>query len=61
MEPIKNAPGYVKDRETGVVINNNISEYQIILERRKHQKEITSLREEMDDLKQMVRKVMGNK
>lgn len=56
--PIRNAPGYLKDSETGVVINTNISEYELIKEKRKAAKrreEMDDLKSELEALKQLVR------
>ena len=52
LQPIKDAPGYMKDKNTGVVINTNTAEYERILERRRHQKELSKVNNEVDSLKQ---------
>lgn len=66
--PIRNAPGYLKDTKTKVVINTNEADYQRILERRRHKKEletvneeVNSLKKELNSLKEMITKAMGNK
>lgn len=51
--PVKNAPGLLKDSKTGVVINTNEAEYQLILEKRKAKKR----EEEVDDLKARMAKL----
>jgi hypothetical protein len=52
LQPIKDAPGYMKDKNTGVVINTNTAEYERILERRRHQKQLSEVNNEVDSLKQ---------
>lgn len=49
--PIKNSPGFVKDMKTGVVINTNMGEYERILEKRKHKRELESLNNELSNIK----------
>lgn len=61
LHPIKNAPGFYKDESMGIVINKNEQEYQNILEKRKHKQEITELKDELDGLKMMLKKVLENK
>lgn len=51
MKPIKNAPGLYRDEKTKVVINTNESEYKMILERRRHKKELDKVTSEVNDLK----------
>lgn len=51
MKPIKNAPGLYRDEKTNVVINTNESEYKMILERRRHKKELDKVTSEVNDLK----------
>ena len=60
-----NVSGYYKDSESKVVINTNYTEYKRILAARKKAKEekalhqeINSMRNEMEELKNMVRKVL---
>jgi len=61
MQPIKNEPGYVRDPRTGAIINNNISDYKLILAQRKHKEEVEVLRSEIDDLRELFHKAIGNK
>ena len=65
LQPIKDAPGYLKDKDTGVVINTNTAEYERILERRRHQKEmhevnneVNSLKEELEEMKKLLKKAL---
>ena len=55
--PIRKAPGYERDTSTGVIINTNTADYELILERRKHKREMTDLRSEFEQLKEMVKKL----
>jgi Ni2+-binding GTPase involved in maturation of urease and hydrogenase len=48
--PIKNAPGFY--RANGIIINKNDSDYQLILERRKHKQEMQAVTNDVDTMKQ---------
>jgi hypothetical protein len=63
-----NYEGFRKNEETGVVINNNIDEYKRILEKRQHRKELNAvqgevygLKDEIQELKQLLSKVLKEK
>lgn len=43
-------PGFVKDTNTGVVINNNTIEYQRILDHRKHKRELSKVQNKVEVL-----------
>jgi hypothetical protein len=49
--PIKNAPGFYRD-SNGIIINKNDSDYQLILERRKHKQEMQAVTNDVDTMKQ---------
>ena len=49
--PIKNAPGFYRD-SNGIIINKNDSDYQLILERRKHKREMQAVTNDVDTMKQ---------
>lgn len=55
--PIRKAPGYEKDKKSGVIINTNTADYELILERRKHKREMSDLKSDLDQLKEMVKKL----
>ena len=55
--PIRKAPGYVKDTKSGVVINTNTADYELILEKRRHAREMADMRSEFEQLKEMVKKL----
>lgn len=44
-------PGFVKDPLTGVVVNNNIHEYQAYVAERKRIQDLKNLNEEISDIK----------
>lgn len=44
-------PGLVRDMNTKAVINTNISDYNYILEKRKQQKNIQTVQQQIDSLK----------
>ena len=46
-----NVDGLVKDTENGVVLNNNMSEYQIYLQNKMKVKQSKSIQEDIDNLK----------
>ena len=46
-----NVPGFVKDTKYGVVHNMDFSEYQRILDKRKHRKELSDVQQEVQSLK----------
>ena len=54
---VQNAPGLVRNTDTGVILNTNEAGYNIILEKRRHDKEMRSIKDEMSELKEMVRKL----
>lgn len=54
---LHNFPGFVRDTDSGVIINTNEADYNIILEKRRHAKEMDGLRDEMQELREMVRKL----
>lgn len=56
-----NAPGFVKDVEHGVVINKNYEEYQRILDKRKHKKELDRVQSEVVSLKKELEEVQALK
>lgn len=44
-------PGLVRDASTKAIINTNISEYEKIVERRKQSKQIQTVQQQIDSLK----------
>lgn len=52
--PVSSAPGFLKDMKTGVVINTNMAEYELILTKRRHAEEIGALKDQFEELKEMV-------
>lgn len=58
MKPIKNEPGLMRDEKTGVIINTNDSEYQLILQQRQHESEIDKMNREVEELKQLVKAML---
>jgi hypothetical protein len=63
-----NADGFVKDEETNVIINKNMTEYEKILERRRHKREldtvtseVSQLKNEVDELKGLLTKILKEK
>jgi len=55
--PIKKAPGFVKNTVSGVIINTNSADYELILEKRKNKKELESVKDEIAKLKEMIWKL----
>jgi len=60
-----NIPGYKKDKDTGVIINNNQSELtaykkqkEAILERNKLAKKVQDLEKELADQKKMIQAIL---
>lgn len=45
------APGLIRDMNTKAVINTNVSDYHYILEKRKQQKNIQTVQQQIDSLK----------
>lgn len=54
---VHNAVGLMRNIDTGVIINTNEADYNLILEQRRHAKEMQSILDEMNELKEMVRKL----
>jgi len=59
---VHNEPGLVRDEESSVILNTNIAEYQLILEKRRHKNdikkvtdEVENLKSEMDELKKLIK------
>ena len=48
--PVHNEPGLVRDEESSVILNTNIAEYQLILEKRRHKNDIKKVTDEVDNL-----------
>lgn len=46
-----NVDGLVKDTENGVVLNNNVSEYELYLQNRMKVKQAKCIQEDIDNLK----------
>jgi hypothetical protein len=46
-----NIEGLVKDTENGVILNNNMSEYQLYLQNKSKVKQSKSIQEDIDNLK----------
>lgn len=44
-------PGLVRDPVTKAIINTNISEYEMLLEKRKNSKQIQTIQQQIDSLK----------
>ena len=56
-----NIPGFVKDTKHGVVINTNTDEYQRILDKRKHKKELDTVKSEMTSLQNELKEMKSLK
>jgi hypothetical protein len=54
-----NHKGWKKDEESRVVINTDMEEYEKILEKRKHDREVNSLKDEINQLKEMVKEILN--
>lgn len=46
-----NVDGLLKDTENGVVLNNNVSEYQLYLQNKMKSKQSKSIQNDIDNLK----------
>lgn len=57
MKPIKNAPGLVRDDKSGAILNTSTADYNLILEKRKHQAELDGLKSELDELKALIKAI----
>jgi hypothetical protein len=55
MKVIKNEPNLVRDESSGVVLNTNMADYNLILQKRKHREELNDLKSEIDELKALVK------
>lgn len=50
-------PGFVKDTKHGVIIQEDLSEYQRILDKRKHKKELDKVHNEVASLQKELKKM----
>lgn len=55
MKVIKNEPNLVRDEKSGVILNTNMADYNLILQKRKHREELDDLKSEIDELKALVK------
>jgi len=55
---LKNAPGFVRDEKSGAVINTNTDGYNIILEKRKHAEEMSSIMKKLQEQEEMLKKIV---
>lgn len=53
-EILQDAPGFVRDGKTGVVINTNTDGYDMILAKRRHDAQIDHLQEKMEKQEQLL-------
>ena len=52
--PIKQAPGFLRDKKTGAVINTDTAGYELILEKRKNQQENDQMKDEIRELRNLI-------
>lgn len=52
-------PGLQRDRNSGAIINTNISEYQTILAKREQQKEVNKMRDDLATIKTELEEIRG--
>lgn len=58
---VQENPDYIKDPETGAILNTNIAKLKEYKLRKRQNKKIQNLQEEMDELKNLLRIALGNK
>ena len=61
-----NIDGFLKNTDTGMVINKNYSEYDLILQKREHEREIDRMKEQLESemekkIEQKLREILGDK
>jgi hypothetical protein len=56
-QPIKNAPGFVRDERSGAVINTNTADYALIIEKRKHKREMDMMAGKVDSFQQQLKQL----
>ncbi len=54
---IKDSPGLVRDEKSGAIINTNMDGYNIILEKRRHDREMAELQQKLQDQAEMIEKL----
>ena len=59
--PIKNAPGFVRDEKSGAILNNNTSDYNLILEKRKHKAELDEVNSKLAKLETIMGKLLNDR
>lgn len=60
---VDNAPGFVRDRETGAILSINTDELNAAKRRKaarmKEKQELQTLRKDVDDIKSMLTQILG--
>ena len=56
--PIENYPEYVKDSNSGAIINIDNSAYEAALKRKERRKQNIKMREDIDELKSMMELIL---
>lgn len=55
---VQENPDYIKDQSTGAILNTNIAKLRDYKLRKKQSQKIEDLRDEVDDLKNLLRQVL---
>lgn len=55
---VQENPDYIKDQSTGAILNTNIAKLRDYKLRKKQSQKIEHLRDEVDDLKNLLRQVL---
>lgn len=58
---VQENPDYIKDPETGAILNTNVAKLKEYKLRKKQNKKIENLQEEMEELKNLLRIALGYK
>lgn len=58
---VQENPDYIKDPDTGAILNTNVSKLKEYKLRKRQNQKIQNLQEEMEELKNLLRIALGNK